>query len=404
MSNQAGPSRHPAGPPPSRQPISLEPYVLDKLAPARLFKDAINGKLPWVSTAHHGYSTKAQISSIAFDDTGNGCVTAGEDELFNWWDITTGTKKKTYASHKYGLSQIRLTHKPTNVLHTSTKTNHDIRYHSMHDNKYLLYLKGHSARVRSIQMHPTEDRFISGGDDGTVRIWDLRQGKCQALLNNVGGSTIAAFDHAGTIFAVASSDLGVVMLYGTDAPDAIPFSHARLVDPELERASQPPRRPVFTSISFSNAGDLILIGTSSDVHYVVDGYDLSIHCRLVGHQGLETDRNGRREPQPRRGGSGEEVGWTADSRWVYSGSADGSVYFWDMASHQRPSDDAKLKAGGRIPYKTLTPTIRKKPEMFAEMGPSRAVRFNPRHAMMAVGGEQLAFMLPEREEKAPEGW
>lgn len=167
-----------------------------------------------------------------------------------------------------------------------------------------------------------------------------------------------------------------------------PFHFAKLIDEELNRVTQPPRKPIFTSISFSKKGDLILIGTSSDVHYVLDGFDLSLHCRLVGHQGLETDHKGNRDPQPRRGASGEEVGWTADSRWIYSGSPDGSICFWDMSKHPRLSDQERESAPPQPP-RTLQPTIVKKAEAAHELGPSRAVRFNPRHAMMAVGGERL---------------
>jgi COMPASS component SWD2 len=104
----------------------------------------------------------------------------------------------------------------------------------------------------------------------------------------------------------------------------------------------------------------------------------------VGHQGLETDTKGQVDFQPRRGGSGEEVGWTADSRWVYSGSADGSVCFWDLLAFPRIPEENRPP--GHTP-KTLSATIRKKP--VSGLGPSRAVRFNPRHAMLAVGGDEL---------------
>ena len=34
-------------------------------------------------------------------------------------------------------------------------------------------------RVRSLHMNPTDDTFISAGDDGTVRVWDLRMPECK---------------------------------------------------------------------------------------------------------------------------------------------------------------------------------------------------------------------------------
>lgn len=56
-------------------------------------------------------------------------------------------------------------------------------------------------------------------------VFDSVEAYDQALLNNVGGSTIAAFDDTkGEIFAVASSELRAVMLYATDVPDAVSLS------------------------------------------------------------------------------------------------------------------------------------------------------------------------------------
>ena len=85
-----------------------------------------------------------------------------------------------------------------------------------------------------------DDTFLSAGDDGTVRLWDLRSPTCkvslyralwekelnedlcdQGLLNEVGGSTIAAFDNTGLVFAVACSDTQTIMLYGTNTMDSV---------------------------------------------------------------------------------------------------------------------------------------------------------------------------------------
>lgn len=135
-----------------------------------------------------------QINSICFDDTGETCVTAGDDESFVFWDARKGVKRRTFYSKKYGIDLARFTHKAQNILHASTKGgDHAVRYHSAHENKYISYFRGHTARsvcpraretnmrpkpdygrVRSLQMCPINDSFISSGEDGTVRLWDLR--------------------------------------------------------------------------------------------------------------------------------------------------------------------------------------------------------------------------------------
>jgi hypothetical protein len=56
-------------------------------------------------------------------------------------------KVKTFHSKKYGISHARFAHRSQNIIHASTKgDDHALRYHSMHDNKYLSYFKGHTGR------------------------------------------------------------------------------------------------------------------------------------------------------------------------------------------------------------------------------------------------------------------
>lgn len=381
----------------------MERQILEKLKPAKVFHDAVEiSSVKSLDGQTAMPSTRQQITSIAFDATGEKCLTADEVDAFILWDVNKAKKVRTFYSKKYGISHARFTHRSQNIIHASTKLDdHTIRYHSMHDNKYLSYFRGHTGRVRSLAMSPIDDTFLSAGEDGTVRLWDLRSPNGKGLLNDVGGSTIAAFDNTGSVFAVACSETQTIMLFGTNTLDNAPFHYAPLIDVVLAERSQPPPKPLFTSISFSNNGKYILIGTSSDVHYVLDAYTLSIVHRLSGHQGL-----GIGSVQPRHGSSGEEVSWSADSRWIASGSADGGIYLWDIvtAPEQGKMDPPivpdHLKQSQ--PASTLQPTV----SLSGSRAASRAVKLNPRLLVMAVGGEELSLWLPAKDEdnKVQEGW
>ena len=43
----------------------------------------------------------------------------------------------------------------------STKSDHAIRYHSLHHNAYIRHFPGHTDRVTSLEMSPIEDQFLS---------------------------------------------------------------------------------------------------------------------------------------------------------------------------------------------------------------------------------------------------
>ncbi|KLT45658.1 WD40 repeat-like protein [Cutaneotrichosporon oleaginosum] len=377
MSNSAPPRQ-----PPKQKLVSLSREVVEAFRPARVFKNTSQ-------TPEEGAEPSSlQISSIAFDDSGERAVTAGDDDVFILFDARKGKKLKTLYSKKYGISHARFTHKSTNIIHASTKNDHALRYHSMHDNKYLAYFQGHTATVRSLHMNPVDDTFVSAGDDGTVRLWDLRMQACKGLVNDIGGSTIAAFDSSGCVFAVACTQNQTVFLFDASTSDDAPFAHQPLIDHELAKISAPPPRPHFTSIAFSNNGHYLLVGTDRGTHYILDAFELNIVRRLEGHVGL-----GRM--------SGEEVSWSADSNYVFSGSGDGSVLVWDMTP---PKGETKLEAPRGSPPPTLTPSITLRPPGEGDISPARAVAFNPRYSLLGVGGQEFSLWLSQSATQVEEGW
>ena len=43
----------------------------------------------------------------------------------------------------------------------STKSDHAIRYHSLHSNVYIRHFSGHTDKVTTLEMSPIEDQFLS---------------------------------------------------------------------------------------------------------------------------------------------------------------------------------------------------------------------------------------------------
>jgi WD40 repeat protein len=88
---------------------------------------------------------------------------------------------------------------------------HPVTYASVYDNTVLRTFSGHSSRVTNLSMSPVDDRFLSCSDDRTIRLWDIQQPGCIAMIppipNGISGATApyACFDSTGLVFAVTTS-------------------------------------------------------------------------------------------------------------------------------------------------------------------------------------------------------
>ena len=162
------------------------------------------------------------INNLCFSGDGASLISSAEDDQIVIYDCERGTLKRAVNSKKYGVDLIHFTQDKANVVHASTKENDIIRYLNVGENKYISYFRGHTKRVVALSMSPSDDSFLSGSLDKTIRLWDLRSNNCQGLMQ-LAGRPVAAFDPEGLIFA-AGINSESVKLYDLRSFDKGPFS------------------------------------------------------------------------------------------------------------------------------------------------------------------------------------
>lgn len=222
------------------------------------------------------------------------------------------------------------------------------------------------------------------------------------------------------------------MLYDISQFDKQPFLCVHIDDPVLCKRTYPPRTPIYTSVSFSNDGKWLLVGTSGDVHYVLDSFEGTVVARLecepaplAAHLArsltpswsqvlLSRSQPAWSAPSPllttarwnlqlasraRKCDGRQMVATSSQVRTSVrappytladglprTGSIDGRLHIWDVAPPE--ADLAKLYPTRPAPGPecTLHPITSFEGHLG---GPSRALAFNPRQAMIASAGFEL---------------
>ncbi|XP_043925379.1 vegetative incompatibility protein HET-E-1-like [Protopterus annectens] len=79
-----------------------------------------------------------------------------------------------------------------------------------HEMRLLNVLQGHEAEVSCIIWHPLVDRWVSGSEDGTIRVWSEDGMTCEQVLDVKGGITCLNIDKVnGCIIAGSNNTLWV---------------------------------------------------------------------------------------------------------------------------------------------------------------------------------------------------
>jgi WD40 repeat protein len=169
--------------------------------------------------------------------------------------------------------------------------------------EHVFELKGHAGWVRQAAFAPGNRLAVSAGDDGIVRVWDVRSGKeAMALAGHVGGVWQAVFSPDGRRIASAGKD-GTIRLWDAKA--------GRLLRTMRGHADD------VWCVAFSPDGKLLASG----------GVDADVRLWDVG-----TGKCLRK--QAGHGGAVRSVAFSPRGKEVASGGFDRTVRTWDVRTGQ----------------------------------------------------------------------
>ncbi|NKB68752.1 MAG: hypothetical protein GKR89_16935 [Candidatus Latescibacteria bacterium] len=214
-------------------------------------------------------------------------------------------------------------------------------------------LAGHTQPVTSLAFGPDGERLISGGRDGTVRLWDTDQGRELAAFTHPDGPVQAvAFSLLGQLAAAAG---GSVHLWDTRGGSATTLGRGR---PGVD----------FGVLAFDPNGRLLAGGAADGtVHLwtmwngaleLLEGHDRRVDAVAFSPDGqalASGGRDGRVRVWDLFGNSNlrldghadwvRTVAFSPDGQWLLSGGWDGLLLRWDRVGFQRAEAATQLGTG-----------------------------------------------------------
>jgi WD40 repeat protein/serine/threonine protein kinase len=110
-----------------------------------------------------------EVTSLAWEPDGQRLATGGADELVKVWNAVTGREAVTLRGQRERVTS--LAWGPDGRLASGCGNGSVIVWNSVRDQEADVLL-GHVFRVTAVSWSPDGKRLASGGDDGTVRVWD----------------------------------------------------------------------------------------------------------------------------------------------------------------------------------------------------------------------------------------
>jgi len=143
-----------------------------------------------------GHSNR--VWSIAFSPSGQQLASVGDDHATKLWHLQSGRCTRTFKGYTNTVLSIALS--PDAQILASGHEDQTIRLWNYDRDQCIKTLYGHGDRVWSVAFATVDQRVIlaSGSADRTIRLWDFTSGQCLNVLNG----------HTSWVWSVAASPDG----------------------------------------------------------------------------------------------------------------------------------------------------------------------------------------------------
>jgi WD40 repeat protein len=327
-------------------------------------------------STYQGHTSK--VWSVAFSLNGRTLASGSDDQTIKLWDIETGRCIRTFQGYKNLVWSVAFS--PTGNQVASASEDGIVRIWQVtqekNDSQPIISqsiacqeLLGHKGRAWTVAFSPVGQLMASGGDDQTIRLWNVKTGHCLKVLQERSGQVRRVlFSPQGNLLATNSND-NTVKLWDVSQlyPEPLgerQFSEKRSPSPSVSRLRtlQGHSRRVY-GIAFSPNGQHLITGSEDQTVRLWDVATgeclqvLSGHDRFVLTVAYLTGKKLGKKLSPNLIASGSDdqtirlwnaltgeclqvltghTGWvqtlafSPDGIWLASGSTDMTIKLWDL--------------------------------------------------------------------------
>ncbi|MGH7222733.1 MAG: WD40 repeat domain-containing protein, partial [Gemmataceae bacterium] len=124
------------------------------------------------------------VRGVRFARDGHRFLSGGRDGVMRLWDVDSGKQLRSFqAGPKGGTDSVAWMPNSRQAVCTSGR---NIQLWDLESGKLLRTFQGHAGGVNSVDVSPDGRGILSGGNDGTVRCWDVATGRQQKIFRQSG--------------------------------------------------------------------------------------------------------------------------------------------------------------------------------------------------------------------------
>lgn len=184
------------------------------------------------------------------------------------------------------------------------------------------------AEVAALGWSPTGHRLATGGGDGTVGVWDMRDSAAPV-------HRITLPEQNGAVWALSWSPDGRRLAVGRDDARVSIWTIGNRENPSCEKVLSDYNSAVW-ALAWSPDGRWLATGSDEGTARMGDAatavvWDMT-NPATPDHRRVLTDHNG----------GVRAVGWSPDGRWLATGTDDATVVVWDMTDPATPTRRSTL--------------------------------------------------------------